>query len=222
MNFKNAYLSVFLLNCKIHGLSHRRNCLKMHVSLSQVTLAACAASAVCSDSAVLKSSVGLLSAAQFCHCIRINAESDKLQFLCQHCCHQRLLQQTQAVLPWSCTCYLRQGVSDTAVCLRCVLHLSWRCSHSSVAGTLCWSLTLEWGFAGGWGDGGDLLPKEFGEWLSWLFSLNSAGTNLRGMKQAMYDGLRMEQELSDAEIARKLQEEELLVSGEGALVNSRN
>lgn len=38
----------------------------------------------------------------------------------------------------------------------------------------------------------------------------------------MYDGLRMEQELSDAEIARKLQEEELLVSGEGALVNSRN
>lgn len=32
----------------------------------------------------------------------------------------------------------------------------------------------------------------------------------------------MEQELSDAEIARKLQEEELLVSREGALVNSRN
>uniref|UniRef100_A0A803W740 Coiled-coil domain containing 50 n=1 Tax=Ficedula albicollis TaxID=59894 RepID=A0A803W740_FICAL len=38
------------------------------------------------------------------------------------------------------------------------------------------------------------------------------GTNLRGMKQAMYDGLRMEQELSDAEIARKLQEEELLAN----------
>lgn len=39
------------------------------------------------------------------------------------------------------------------------------------------------------------------------------------MKQAMYDGPRMEQELSDAEIARKLQEEELLVSREDALVN---
>lgn len=35
----------------------------------------------------------------------------------------------------------------------------------------------------------------------------------------MYDGPRMEQELSDAEIARKLQEEELLVSREDALVN---
>ncbi|XP_039412619.1 coiled-coil domain-containing protein 50 isoform X1 [Corvus cornix cornix] len=39
-----------------------------------------------------------------------------------------------------------------------------------------------------------------------------SGTNLRGMKQAMYDGPRMEQELSDAEIARKLQEEELLAN----------
>ncbi|KAJ7415015.1 coiled-coil domain-containing protein 50 isoform X1 [Pitangus sulphuratus] len=38
------------------------------------------------------------------------------------------------------------------------------------------------------------------------------GTNLRGMKQAMYDAPRMEQELSDAEIARKLQEEELLAN----------
>nr|XP_041573991.1 coiled-coil domain-containing protein 50 isoform X1 [Taeniopygia guttata] len=38
------------------------------------------------------------------------------------------------------------------------------------------------------------------------------GTNLRGRKQAMYDGPRMEQELSDAEIARKLQEEELLAN----------
>uniref|UniRef100_A0A8C3QVF5 Coiled-coil domain containing 50 n=1 Tax=Cyanoderma ruficeps TaxID=181631 RepID=A0A8C3QVF5_9PASS len=38
------------------------------------------------------------------------------------------------------------------------------------------------------------------------------GTNLRGVKQAMYDGPRMEQELSDAEIARKLQEEELLAN----------
>uniref|UniRef100_A0A8D2PF01 Coiled-coil domain containing 50 n=1 Tax=Zosterops lateralis melanops TaxID=1220523 RepID=A0A8D2PF01_ZOSLA len=38
------------------------------------------------------------------------------------------------------------------------------------------------------------------------------GTNLRGMKQAMYDGPRLEQELSDAEIARKLQEEELLAN----------
>ncbi|XP_039929778.1 coiled-coil domain-containing protein 50 isoform X1 [Hirundo rustica] len=38
------------------------------------------------------------------------------------------------------------------------------------------------------------------------------GTNLRGMKQAMYDVPRMEQELSDAEIARKLQEEELLAN----------
>lgn len=37
----------------------------------------------------------------------------------------------------------------------------------------------------------------------------------------MYDGPRMEQELSDAEIARKLQEEELLVRGEGALLNSK-
>lgn len=41
------------------------------------------------------------------------------------------------------------------------------------------------------------------------------------MKQAMYDGPRMEQELSDAEIARKLQEEELLVSREGAFINSK-
>ncbi|XP_041897709.1 coiled-coil domain-containing protein 50 isoform X1 [Corvus kubaryi] len=39
-----------------------------------------------------------------------------------------------------------------------------------------------------------------------------SGANLRGMKQAMYDGPRMEQELSDAEIARKLQEEELLAN----------
>lgn len=37
----------------------------------------------------------------------------------------------------------------------------------------------------------------------------------------MYDGPRMEQELSDAEIARKLQEEELLVSREDTLVNSK-
>ncbi|XP_071422044.1 coiled-coil domain-containing protein 50 isoform X2 [Pithys albifrons albifrons] len=41
-----------------------------------------------------------------------------------------------------------------------------------------------------------------------------SGTNLRGMKQAMYDVPRMEQELSDAEIARKLQEEELLANEE--------
>ncbi|XP_030135763.4 coiled-coil domain-containing protein 50 isoform X2 [Taeniopygia guttata] len=40
----------------------------------------------------------------------------------------------------------------------------------------------------------------------------NGGTNLRGRKQAMYDGPRMEQELSDAEIARKLQEEELLAN----------
>ncbi|XP_051638123.1 coiled-coil domain-containing protein 50 isoform X1 [Manacus candei] len=39
-----------------------------------------------------------------------------------------------------------------------------------------------------------------------------SGTNLRGMKQTMYDAPRMEQELSDAEIARKLQEEELLAN----------
>ncbi|KAM6389050.1 coiled-coil domain-containing protein 50 isoform 2-T2 [Pluvialis apricaria] len=37
-----------------------------------------------------------------------------------------------------------------------------------------------------------------------------SGTKLRGTKQAMYDTPRREQELSDAEIARKLQEEELL------------
>ncbi|XP_065496374.1 coiled-coil domain-containing protein 50 isoform X2 [Caloenas nicobarica] len=37
-----------------------------------------------------------------------------------------------------------------------------------------------------------------------------AGTKLRGMKQPMYDTPRTEQELSDAEIARKLQEEELV------------
>ncbi|XP_064929703.1 coiled-coil domain-containing protein 50 isoform X2 [Columba livia] len=36
------------------------------------------------------------------------------------------------------------------------------------------------------------------------------GTKLRGMKQPMYDTPRTEQELSDAEIARKLQEEELV------------
>ncbi|NWV90913.1 CCD50 protein, partial [Machaerirhynchus nigripectus] len=40
----------------------------------------------------------------------------------------------------------------------------------------------------------------------------NGGTNLRGVKQAMYDGPWMEQELSDAEIARKLQEEELLAN----------
>ncbi|XP_039241261.1 coiled-coil domain-containing protein 50 isoform X1 [Pipra filicauda] len=40
----------------------------------------------------------------------------------------------------------------------------------------------------------------------------NGGTNLRGMKQTMYDAPRMEQELSDAEIARKLQEEELLAN----------
>ncbi|XP_075572961.1 coiled-coil domain-containing protein 50 [Pelecanus crispus] len=39
-----------------------------------------------------------------------------------------------------------------------------------------------------------------------------SGTKLSGMKQAMYDTPRREQELSDAEIARKLQEEELLAS----------
>ncbi|NWY91119.1 CCD50 protein, partial [Loxia curvirostra] len=40
----------------------------------------------------------------------------------------------------------------------------------------------------------------------------NGGINLRGRTQAMYDGPRMEQELSDAEIARKLQEEELLAN----------
>ncbi|NWZ95655.1 CCD50 protein, partial [Nesospiza acunhae] len=40
----------------------------------------------------------------------------------------------------------------------------------------------------------------------------NGGTHLRGRTQAMYDGPRMEQELSDAEIARKLQEEELLAN----------
>ncbi|NWQ86543.1 CCD50 protein, partial [Burhinus bistriatus] len=49
----------------------------------------------------------------------------------------------------------------------------------------------------------------------------NGGTKLRGAKQAMYDTPRREQELSDAEIARKLQEEELLVSREGALVDSK-
>ncbi|KAM9274822.1 coiled-coil domain-containing protein 50 [Cariama cristata] len=39
-----------------------------------------------------------------------------------------------------------------------------------------------------------------------------SGTKLRGTKQAMYDTPRREQELSDAEIARKLQEEELLAN----------
>ncbi|XP_065530314.1 coiled-coil domain-containing protein 50 isoform X2 [Lathamus discolor] len=38
----------------------------------------------------------------------------------------------------------------------------------------------------------------------------NGGSKLRGTKQAMYDTPRREQELSDAEIARKLQEEELL------------
>ncbi|NWI93035.1 CCD50 protein, partial [Pitta sordida] len=40
----------------------------------------------------------------------------------------------------------------------------------------------------------------------------NGGRFLLGMKQAMYDAPRMEQELSDAEIARKLQEEELLAN----------
>ncbi|NXK85164.1 CCD50 protein, partial [Amazona guildingii] len=38
----------------------------------------------------------------------------------------------------------------------------------------------------------------------------NGGSKLRGTKQAMYDTPQREQELSDAEIARKLQEEELL------------
>ncbi|KFR06807.1 Coiled-coil domain-containing protein 50, partial [Opisthocomus hoazin] len=49
----------------------------------------------------------------------------------------------------------------------------------------------------------------------------NGGTRLMGTRQAMYDTPRREQELSDAEIARKLQEEELLVSTEDALVNSK-
>ncbi|KFQ85463.1 Coiled-coil domain-containing protein 50, partial [Phoenicopterus ruber ruber] len=40
----------------------------------------------------------------------------------------------------------------------------------------------------------------------------NGGAKLRGAKQAMYDTPRREQELSDAEIARKLQEEELLAN----------
>ncbi|XP_074767931.1 coiled-coil domain-containing protein 50 isoform X1 [Athene noctua] len=39
-----------------------------------------------------------------------------------------------------------------------------------------------------------------------------SGIKLRGSKQAMYEAPRREQELSDAEIARKLQEEELLAN----------
>ncbi|NXW32735.1 CCD50 protein, partial [Phaetusa simplex] len=42
----------------------------------------------------------------------------------------------------------------------------------------------------------------------------NGGTKLRGTHQAMYDTPRREQELSDAEIARKLQEEELLANEE--------
>ncbi|NXK03738.1 CCD50 protein, partial [Herpetotheres cachinnans] len=42
----------------------------------------------------------------------------------------------------------------------------------------------------------------------------NGGTKLRGTKQAMYDTPQREQELSDAEIARKLQEEELLANEE--------
>lgn len=51
-----------------------------------------------------------------------------------------------------------------------------------------------------------------------VLSPNSVGTKLRGMRQATYDKPLREQELSDAEIARKLQEEELLVSRGDALV----
>uniref|UniRef100_A0A8C2TNN3 Coiled-coil domain containing 50 n=1 Tax=Coturnix japonica TaxID=93934 RepID=A0A8C2TNN3_COTJA len=40
----------------------------------------------------------------------------------------------------------------------------------------------------------------------------NGGTKLRGTKQTVYDKPRREQELSDAEIARKLQEEELLAN----------
>uniref|UniRef100_A0A8C0ASS3 Coiled-coil domain containing 50 n=1 Tax=Buteo japonicus TaxID=224669 RepID=A0A8C0ASS3_9AVES len=49
----------------------------------------------------------------------------------------------------------------------------------------------------------------------------NGGTKLRGAQQAMYDTPQREQELSDAEIARKLQEEELLVSREDALEIAR-
>ncbi|XP_014801461.1 PREDICTED: coiled-coil domain-containing protein 50 isoform X2 [Calidris pugnax] len=42
----------------------------------------------------------------------------------------------------------------------------------------------------------------------------NGGTKLRGMHQSMYDTPQSEQELSDAEIARKLQEEELLANEE--------
>ncbi|NXH11984.1 CCD50 protein, partial [Bucco capensis] len=44
------------------------------------------------------------------------------------------------------------------------------------------------------------------------YSAENGGTRLRGTQQAMYDTPRREQELSDAEIARKLQEEELLAN----------
>eukprot|EP00075_Anas_platyrhynchos_P030451 XP_027319704.1 coiled-coil domain-containing protein 50 isoform X1 [Anas platyrhynchos] len=43
-------------------------------------------------------------------------------------------------------------------------------------------------------------------------SQRDSGTKLRGMRQATYDKPLREQELSDAEIARKLQEEELLAN----------
>ncbi|NXN38337.1 CCD50 protein, partial [Rhinoptilus africanus] len=42
----------------------------------------------------------------------------------------------------------------------------------------------------------------------------NGGTKLRGTQQAMYDTPQRQQELSDAEIARKLQEEELLANEE--------
>lgn len=223
MNFKNAYFSVFSLNCKIHGSSQGRNCLKTHRSLSWVTLAAHATSTVCSDCcAHIKCRAAL--------CCPV------LPLYLHQCREWQIIIPLLALLSpktasghMACSIGELHLLSETGcgryccvhreTSLRCVLRLSWRCSHTSgVARTVWWSLVLlrGGGFAGRWGDGGDLLTKEFGEWLIWLFSLNSVGTNLRGRKQAMYDGPRMEQELSDAEIARKLQEEELLVRRESA------
>ncbi|NXG75553.1 CCD50 protein, partial [Baryphthengus martii] len=55
-------------------------------------------------------------------------------------------------------------------------------------------------------------PESQGDSYEDSYYAENGGTRLRGTQQAVYDTPRREQELSDAEIARKLQEEELLAN----------
>lgn len=149
-------------------------------------------------------------------------EKSVIQFLCWHHCAAESWSKrhgscsVQLHLPCKTWCnYMYRNILLIQLILRCVLHLkmsAWqvRCSGlwSPHVG-LCRRLRRWWGFPF-WS------IWEMGELI--VLSPNSVGTKLRGMRQATYDKPLREQELSDAEIARKLQEEELLVSRGDALV----